>query len=105
MDTHRPRSRHLVGCQTNRLMLTAIICIALIDPVVGSATDGQCSESVPGVPKMFRGVDVTQLDLTPPDFMTDDGYKSPVIAFTCNEGRRMRRDSKSYQIPDQVSDL
>ena len=79
--------------------------MAFATSVVGAASDGQCFKPVPGVSKMFRGVDITQFDPTPPDFTTDDGYKSPVIKFTCNEGRKLRIDSKNYQVPDQVSYL
>ena len=105
MDTHRPSTKQCMASQTYRLMFVTIISMAFATSVEEAATDRQCFKPVPGVSKMFRGVDITQLDLTPPDFTTDDGYKSPVIKFTCNEKRQLKIDSKNYQVPDQVTYL
>ncbi|CAL1526332.1 unnamed protein product [Lymnaea stagnalis] len=52
---------------------------------------------------MVRGVDITKLDLTPskPGL---DGFKSPVVTFTCGDGNTWRggQGEDEYQLPDQV---
>ncbi|XP_059142063.1 perivitellin-2 67 kDa subunit-like [Physella acuta] len=63
----------------------------------------ECSNPPPGVQKIFRGVDITTLDLAPIDFQGNSGFKNPVLNFSCNSGRNWRSPAGTvYQLPDQI---
>ena len=68
----------------------------------GFSGDVECSNTPPGVRKMVKGVDITTLDLVPLDLTSVDGYKSPIINFTCNRGQVIKMGQVKYQKPDQV---
>ncbi|RUS72664.1 hypothetical protein EGW08_019573 [Elysia chlorotica] len=74
---------------------------ATLQPNAYSA-DVECHNTPPGVLKMVKGVDITTLDLVPLAFTSDDGFKSPVLNFTCNLGRVYINGQQEYQKPDQV---
>ncbi|CAL1538483.1 unnamed protein product [Lymnaea stagnalis] len=62
-----------------------------------------CSNPPPGIQKMVRGVDITKLDLVPLDVIGTNGFKSPVLNFSCNSGRTWRSPTgQEYQLPDQI---
>ena len=82
--------------------LLAIIFLMSINLLVVVSEDVECINTPPGVRQMIRGVDITQLDLIPLQFKSDNGFKSPVIKFTCNEKRMYTAGSARYHLPDQV---
>ncbi|GFR71720.1 perivitellin-2 67 kDa subunit [Elysia marginata] len=105
MSEHRPRTNpNLVGS----CLLLTIVCLTSVTSLgraqfqPGSSGDVECSKAPPGVRKIVKGVDITTLDLVPLDFTTSDGFKSPVINFTCNLDRKYTRGVKTYQLPDQI---
>ncbi|CAG0896999.1 unnamed protein product [Darwinula stevensoni] len=51
---------------------------------------------------MSRGVDVTQLDMTPLDFTGEDGFKKSIFDFTCEQEGTVTIYGKEYNLPDQV---
>ncbi|XP_071128168.1 perivitellin-2 67 kDa subunit-like [Mytilus edulis] len=61
-----------------------------------------CVNIPPFLSRLRDGVDITKLDLLPLDWGTDDGFKNPVIDFTCNGGQMRNINNKQYDIPDQV---
>ncbi|XP_071106999.1 perivitellin-2 67 kDa subunit-like [Haliotis cracherodii] len=71
--------------------------------------DGRrCPSPPPGINKMRRGVDVTTLDLLPLDLTTSnpDGFKRPIIDFTCNLNLTWTdRKKNTYDLPDQIWDI
>ncbi|KAK3710635.1 hypothetical protein RRG08_034171 [Elysia crispata] len=82
--------------------LLAIIFLMSINLLVVVSEDVECINTPPGVRQMIRGVDITQLDLIPLQFKSDNGFKSPVIKFTCNEKRMYTAGSARYHLPDQL---
>ncbi|CAG5124603.1 unnamed protein product [Candidula unifasciata] len=63
----------------------------------------ECTNPPPGVSRMIRGVDITKLDIVPLQILGSNGFKSPVLNFTCSGGRRWRNPRGiEYQLPDQV---
>lgn len=70
--------------------------------------DDPCGEDiVPGVERISRGVDITELDLTPPFKASRSmlgGLRSPIVAFTCSGGEKWRhpQTDTTYQVPDQL---
>ncbi|KAK0060710.1 perivitellin-2 67 kDa subunit [Biomphalaria pfeifferi] len=61
-----------------------------------------CSNPPPGIQKMFRGVDITKLDLIPLN-IGSNGFKGPVLNFTCDEKKTWTTvGDVTYQLPDQV---
>lgn len=46
-----------------------------------------CVNIPPFLSRLRDGVDITKLDLLPLDWGTDDGFKNPVIDFTCDGGQ------------------
>ncbi|CAG0884115.1 unnamed protein product [Darwinula stevensoni] len=64
-----------------------------------------CNDPPPGLSKMIRGVDVTKLDLFPLDFSKDDGFRKPIVDFTCDKGATVSINEKNYDIPEQVSSV
>ncbi|GFR97739.1 perivitellin-2 67 kDa subunit [Elysia marginata] len=79
-----------------------ILLVVLIKAGEVRSEEIECTNPPPGVMKMTRGVDIAELDLMPYSFSVPDGFKSPVVHFTCNEGRVFTKDSKSYTLPDQI---
>ncbi|GFO38968.1 perivitellin-2 67 kda subunit [Plakobranchus ocellatus] len=82
-------------------MMGARFCQDKVVPQ-GSTTRVECTIVPPGLSKLVNGVDITMLDLTPLDFTSADGYKSPVISFTCDDGRALVKGEQRYQQPDQI---
>lgn len=59
---------------------------------------------IPGIEKMARGVDITQLDLTPSDLTLDNGYKRTIVSFTCDGALKWTTsDGTAYERPDQIA--
>ncbi|KAK0060712.1 perivitellin-2 67 kDa subunit [Biomphalaria pfeifferi] len=64
-----------------------------------------CSSPPPGIQKMFRGVDITKLDLVPLN-IGSNGFRGPVLDFTCEEQKTWTSSGDTkYQLPDQVWQL
>ena len=67
-----------------------------------------CSNVMPGLNRLRRGVDVAKLDLFSLQPMSaDDGFRKPIVDFTCSEGKQINvrtpgGDLRSYDLPDQV---
>ncbi|XP_059142064.1 perivitellin-2 67 kDa subunit-like [Physella acuta] len=62
-----------------------------------------CSDLPTGVQKMILGVDITSLDVVPIDFQGDNGFKKPVLNFSCDSDRSWKSPSGIVkQLPDQV---
>jgi hypothetical protein len=60
--------------------------------------DWQCASPIPGIGRMARGVDAAYLDLLPLNIMTDDdGFRAPIINYTCSLGRKIKLDGVSKQ--------
>ncbi|XP_075265079.1 perivitellin-2 67 kDa subunit-like [Convolutriloba macropyga] len=53
---------------------------------------------------MTLGVDLTSVDFEPFDMSEPDGFRTPVIEFTCDKGKTWRNpfNNITYQMPDQV---
>ncbi|XP_075265237.1 perivitellin-2 67 kDa subunit-like, partial [Convolutriloba macropyga] len=53
---------------------------------------------------MILEVDLTSVDFEPFDISEPDGFRTPVIEFTCSEGKTWRNpfSNITYQMPDQV---
>lgn len=69
---------------------------ALADPCSGLL--------IPGIEKMARGVDITELDLTPSDLQRANGYKRTIVAFTCDSDLKWATsDGAEYARPDQIA--
>ncbi|KAK7474466.1 hypothetical protein BaRGS_00034288 [Batillaria attramentaria] len=72
-------------------------------PPVTLATGTSCSNVIPGLFRQSRGVDVSRLELMPLDMMeSEDGFRSPVIEFTCDKGNTRPIGGVAYDQPDQV---
>ena len=55
-----------------------------------------------------RGVDGARLDLISLDQGEDDGYRSPVVYYTCKEGKKTKigkTGKKIYDEPDQIGNV
>ncbi|CAG0897906.1 unnamed protein product [Darwinula stevensoni] len=68
-------------------------------------TPQRCTYTLPFLSKMSRGVDVTQLDLTPMDTTGRDGFRQPIFNFTCDKGYRVNYAmgwGGGLESPDQV---
>ena len=102
MGTYSSRTSQSV---LRRCLFTLNVLVSLVSVTRAQAPSGdvQCNTAPPGVVKIFKGVDITSLDLLPTDFTADDGFKSPVLNFTCNQQNKVYvRGDQRYQIPDQV---
>ncbi|XP_063717856.1 uncharacterized protein LOC134844959 [Symsagittifera roscoffensis] len=66
-----------------------------------------CSDVQGGLAQLFRGVDISRLDLLPLDFFTDNGFRGQVLEMNCKLLKQKfdpRTDSYT-QVPDIVHDL
>ena len=63
-----------------------------------------CDNLAPGFARMTLGVDLTCVDFEPFDMSEPDGFRTPVIEFTCDKGKTWRNpfNNITYQMPDQV---
>ncbi|CAL1530299.1 unnamed protein product [Lymnaea stagnalis] len=83
------------------LALVALVMAAFLRH--GTDAEVHCSNPPPGIQKMTRGVDITKLDLVPVDVIGTNGFKSPIINFSCSRNRTWRSpDGQDYQLPDQI---
>ncbi|XP_017461453.1 PREDICTED: perivitellin-2 67 kDa subunit-like, partial [Rhagoletis zephyria] len=69
--------------------------------------DKVCGELVvPGIDRISRGIDITELDLTPPETARTviGGVRSRLIDFTCNREEKWQHPQTevTYDVPDQV---
>ncbi|XP_059172761.1 perivitellin-2 67 kDa subunit-like [Physella acuta] len=80
------------------------LLILLLLAVIASQTAAKhCTHLPPGLSKMVRGVDVSKLDMLPIDIVGDDGVMSPIIPFTCDQGKQYKSVKGTlYELPDQV---
>jgi len=62
-----------------------------------------CRHKAPGLGRMVRGIDAAYLDLLPLELNTEDGFRSPIFDYTCNEGKKVYLDGKEYDLPDQIN--
>ncbi|CAG0903510.1 unnamed protein product [Darwinula stevensoni] len=83
-------------------MQSAMLPRSIPNPIVQRQPSKRCDVPVPGLSKMARGVDITQLDLTPLDFAGQDGFKRPLFDFTCDQGHKIILEKAEYQLPDQI---
>lgn len=78
--------------------------LILFAVVVSLVATKPCSNLLPGLSKITKGVDITRLDLLPLDFSGNDGTMSPIIQLTCDQGKQWTNPKRiSYDMPDQVS--
>ena len=69
-----------------RLLMMAVGL--LLGTVSGKPDMGKpCGRLAPGLSRLHRGVDITKLDLLPLDISVPQGYKLPVIDYTCDKGK------------------
>ena len=64
-----------------------------------------CKKVVPGLDRISQGVDISQLDLFPPDITAPTGFVQPIVEFTCaveHPWYNPKDTSEVYDIPDQV---
>ena len=67
-----------------------------------------CEDLLPGMDRFQSGVDGARLDLIILDQGDDDGFKSPVVYYTCKEGKKTKIGStgkKIYDQPDQIGSV
>jgi len=73
------------------------------------AVDTSCEELVPGLKRFQCGVDGARLDLISLEQGEDDGFKNPVVYFTCKEGKKAKiptsTGKKIYDQPDQIGSV
>ena len=90
------------------LVLVVTLSLDVLRSSVLAAEGDACGEDiVPGVERISRGVDITELDLTPPFKASRSmlgGLRSPIIAFTCSSGEKWRhpQTDTTYEVPDQL---
>ncbi|KAK7474477.1 hypothetical protein BaRGS_00034299 [Batillaria attramentaria] len=85
------------------VVATGALKLQTTHPPVTLRTGTSCSNVIPGLFRQSRGVDVSRLELMPLDMMeSEDGFRSPVIDFTCDKGNTRPIGGVSYQQPDQV---
>lgn len=87
----------------------SFICLPLLGVLsllTRHTTGKPCSgQLIPGVEKMSRGVDITELDLTPNDLRNPSisGFRKFIVAFTCDQDIKWTTpDGTAYERPDQV---
>ncbi|CAG0897826.1 unnamed protein product [Darwinula stevensoni] len=68
----------------------------------GLEPSNRCNSTLPWLGKMTKGIDITELDLTPFDFVLPDGFKLPLFDFTCEQGNKIVMNKTEYQLPDQI---
>jgi len=71
------------------------------------AVDESCNHLIPGMKSFQAGVDGAKMDLLILEKAYDDnGFKNPVVYFTCHEGKKTkippRTGEKIYDEPDQI---
>jgi len=73
------------------------------------AVGTSCEELVPGLKRFQCGVDGARLDLISLEQGEDDGFKNPVVYFTCKEGKKAKiptsTGKKIYDQPDQIGSV
>ena len=76
-----------------KLLLTIgfLLCISMT-----IVTSRHCNNLLPGLNRLFRGIDVTKLDLLPLEFTGSHGFKQPIIEATCNQNKKWTLDGVSY---------
>ena len=82
-----------------------VCCSMLFEPTLGGS---QCSDGlIPGVEKMARGIDITELDLFSTDLQQTNGFRNTIIDLTYDSGRKWKHpsDSTEYNLPDQVAGI
>jgi len=93
--------------KTNLSFLLLLIAALFNGSQAGDDDKTMCEEDVvPGIERTSRGIDITELDLTPP-FQSRNmlgGLRSRLIDFTCNSGEKWKHPQTEviYQVPDQV---
>ena len=70
-------------------LLRSLMSLVILLPLASSSPPKKlCSNLVPGLKRLNRGVDITTLDMLPLDYSSSHGYRQPVVGFTCNEGKK-----------------
>lgn len=79
------------------VLINQIICGPLIFGPVRQSRDvsQKCNYLIPGILQMYRGVDVTQLDL----FHGDDGYKDTLFDTVCDPNIKLNYDGHEVDRP------
>ena len=87
-----------------------LLLITIILSVVQS--EGSfCSRLPSGLGRLRNGVDVTKLDLLPLDQRVDNGFRTPIIDFTCAQKKTIdisgvsRASNKAYIFQNIISKL
>ncbi|CAG0901068.1 unnamed protein product, partial [Darwinula stevensoni] len=82
-------------------------------PLLSQGQSNRCNSTPPWLGKMTKGIDITELDMTPFDFAFPDGFKLPLFDFTCEQGNKIvlnqtyvlhyeSSPQTEYQLPDQI---
>ncbi|VDI18488.1 Hypothetical predicted protein [Mytilus galloprovincialis] len=82
------------------LLQVLLVFFSLLSP--GVLRSIPCTNVPPFLYRLRDGVDLTKLDLLPLDVSGNDGFRYPVIDFTCNHQKRKELNGKTYNIPDQI---
>ncbi|XP_076104872.1 perivitellin-2 67 kDa subunit-like [Mytilus galloprovincialis] len=77
-----------------------IFFLCLLFPVIFTAKP--CANIPPFLNRLRDGVDITKLDLLPLSLASNDGFRNPVIDYTCDFNITRNLDGIVYSIPDQV---
>ncbi|RWS00194.1 perivitellin-2 67 kDa subunit-like protein, partial [Dinothrombium tinctorium] len=89
-----------LGEDMKTILFLLLFCVA-----VHRCLSATCSNVIPGLVKLSRGVDITKLDLTPLDTTEDDGFDRRIFDFTCNKKAMWTspyNPGVAYDLPDQV---
>lgn len=84
-----------------------VVCVGLVLTKDDVTTPIRyCEDPAPGVARMSRGIDITNMDLFSTD-KSNNGFRRVVFDLTCNKGRRFRHGTlnKVFDWPDQVSQI
>ena len=64
-----------------------------------------CENLLPGVGRMTRGVDITELDMTPADMLLTNGFRHSLFDMTCDRNRTWSHPTLpdfKVSLPDQI---
>ena len=64
---------------------------------------------IPGIEKMARGIDITELDLFPTNLLQANGFRKTIMELTCDSQRTWKHPADTqgveYKLPDQVAGI
>lgn len=86
------------------IMNTLLLLILVANSTTTTMARILCTNLMPGLDLMLKGVDVTEIDMLPNDLQANDlfGYRQPVLEYTCNENASVFIEGTRYQRPDQI---